>query len=141
MKKEDMLFGGMLMAPFLFDMEQNNILGSSIIAIRFERDAKIESILEYVIKDAFLEVPPKANPEIELEFTKKCELKAFNKPKKWGEKPLIIFPLVSHGWSKKDYFLTIGIRDQAGNPLTLNITLLRHMFLKLTKDKLKFEIW
>ena len=141
MKKEDMLFGGMLMAPFLLEMEQNKILASSIIAMRFERDVNIESILEYVIKDAFLESPSKANFRIEVEFTKKCELKVFNKPKKWGEKSIISFPLCSKGWSKKDQFLTVGIRDQSGNPLTLNITLLRHMFLKLTKEKIKFEIW
>ena len=127
MKKEDILFGGLMMAPFLFELEQNNVMPSSIIAIRFERDVEIGSILDFIIKDAFLEVPP--TTKIELEFTKKCELKAHIKPKKRGEKPLIIFPMCSHGWSKKDYFLTIGIRDQVGNPLTLNITLLRHLSL------------
>ena len=139
-KRPDMFLGGFLMAPLLFGMlQKENVSPNSIIAIRFEPDIQITPILENVIKNAFLEGP--TDYSIELDLTEKAELKIFNTPKKVRSKPILVFPLISRGWSKKDSFFIIGIRDQMGNPLTLNITLLRHLLLKLKEEKTKFEIW
>ena len=140
LRKEDMFLGGFLMAPFLFGMQQEkNVSPYSIIAIRFEPNLQITPMLEDVIKNAFLE--GSTDYPIELELTEKAELKVFNKPKKGRIKPLLVFTMIGRGWSKKDSFLIMGIRDQIGNPLILNITLLRHLLLKLNEEKIKFEIW
>ena len=140
MDKEHFFMGGFLMAPFLFGMQQEkNVSPYSIIAIRFDPKVKIIPILEDVIKDAFFVGP--SNYQIELELTKKAELRVFNKPKKGRAKPILAFTMIGRSWSKKDSFLIMGIRDQIGNPVIFNITLLRHLLIKLNEEQIKYEIW
>ena len=42
---------------------------------------------------------------------------------------------------KKDYILTLGLRNEVGVPFPLNMALLRHMLKSLDAKKVKYEIW
>jgi hypothetical protein len=54
---------------------------------------------------------------------------------------LIAIGLCTSAWTKKDYILILGLRNEVGAPFPLNMALLRHMLKSLDAKKVKYEIW
>ena len=109
------------------------------VSIRVDRNKDVLDSLVEVFKDAFLDIPPET--ELDLEFTNKAELKVWRKKKGIMEEPLFVVGLCTVSWTKKDYILTLGLRNEVGAPYTLNIALLRHLLISLDAKKVKYELW
>lgn len=127
------------MAQMLGEEMKPALASLPFVAIRFDRDLDITPLLEETIKDAFFESTSEIS--LELEFTKKAKLKVWNKPKRFGDKPLLLFSMCYYNWFKKDAFLCIALRNEIGAPLTFNITFLRNLLINLNAKEIKCEIW
>ena len=90
------------------------------------------------MKDVFLDMPQET--ELDFEFTNKGELKVWRKNKGMMEQPLFAFGLCTSAWTKKDFILILGLRNEVGAPFPLNLALLRHMLNSLDAKKVKYEI-
>jgi len=90
------------------------------------------------LKDVFLDMPQET--ELDFEFTNKGELKVWRKNKGMMEQPLFAFGLCTSAWTKKDFILILGLRNEVGAPFPLNLALLRHMLNSLDAKKVKYEI-
>jgi hypothetical protein len=111
------------------------------VAIRFEKDFDLLSTLKEVIEYAFRNTPPKPEERVMLEFSNKFELKLFPESKKWGDKPIITFPMCFLYQSAKDFFFCIALRNEIGSPIPLNMVLFRHLLINLDAKKVKYELW
>lgn len=107
--------------------------------IRVEKEQEIIEPLLEVLRDVFLDIPQDMG--LQLEFTNKAELKIWREKKGIGGQPLYVIGLCTNAWTKKDYILTIGIRNESGAPFPLNMALLRHLLINLNKKEIKYEIW
>ena len=108
-------------------------------SIRVDRKENLLDVLAEVLKDAFLNIPQET--ELDFELTNKSELKVWRKNKGVMEQPLVVFGLCAVSWTKRDYILTIGLRNEVGAPFPLNMALLRHMLKSMDAKKVKYEIW
>jgi len=134
--------GGFFMGQMFGGQTQARPALQHFVAVRVDRGVDIVSILAEVVKDAFLEVPPET--KLNLEFTDKAELKAWKNKfgsRAIGEKPMFTLGLCSMAWTKKDYILCLGLRNEVGAPFPLNIALLRHFLISLDTKKVKYELW
>jgi len=129
--------GGFMMGQMFAG--QSKTASFNFVAIRVDKGFDMIPVLEETIKDGFFESPSQVS--LELEFTKKTELKVWNKPKKRGQKPLLIFPLCYYSWGKKDIFLCLALRNAVGKPIPLNMSFLRNLLQNLDSKKVKYEIW
>ena len=94
------------------------------VCIRVENVQDMLKTLAEVLKEVFFEVPQ--DTQFDFEFTNKGELKVWRKNKGIMEQPLFVVGLCTASWTKKDYILTLGLRNEVGAPFPLNIALLRH---------------
>ena len=129
--------GGFMMSQMLAD--QSKTASFSFVALRFDRDFDVMPVLEETIKDVFFDSPSQVS--LELEFTKKAELKVWSKPKKWGQNPVLVFPMCYYSWTKKDVFFCLATRNEISSPIPLNMALLRNLLINLNAKKIKYEIW
>jgi len=131
--------GGFFLGQMFAGQTQAKPVLLRFISVRVDRTVDILTIIAEVIKDAFIEVP--LETELKLDFTNKAELKVWKKNKSIGERPLFTFGLCAMAWTKKDNFLTLGIRSENGAPMEMNMSLLRHLLLHLDANKIKYELW
>jgi hypothetical protein len=129
--------GGFVMGQMF--LGQSKTVLFNFVSLRFDRDIEIIPVLEETIKDSFFDSTSQVS--LKLEFTQKAELKVWNKPKKRGNSPSLVFPMCYYAWTKKDAFLCIAIRNEAGMPLTMNMSLLRNFLKALKSKKIKVELW
>ena len=96
----DSAIGGFIMGQ-MFTGQPIQQVKYNFVALRFEIDFDLLSTLKRVIKFAFRKTEPNGTPpnpdeKVELEFSNKYELKVFKVPIKWGDKPVITFPMCFH---------------------------------------------
>jgi hypothetical protein len=131
--------GGFFMGQLFAGQTQTKPALLHFVCVRVEKDKDMLNALKDVFKDAFLNIPPKT--ELELEFTKKGELKVLRKNRGAMEKPLFVVGLCTASWTKKDYILTLGLRNEVGSPFPLNMAILRHLLINFKANKIEYEIW
>lgn len=133
--------GGFWMGQMFAGQSQAKPALFHFVALRFNRNFDVMPLVKEVIREIFFE--PVSNPkaDLELEFTGKAELKVFNKPKKWGQDPLLTFPMCYWYASRVDLFFCIALRNEISSPMPQNISLLRNLLIKLKANKVEYEIW
>ena len=131
--------GGFFMGQMFAGQTQVKPALLHFVCVRVDITSDIIGTLTEVIRETFLEVPLETS--LFLEFTKKAELYVHRRKEDVGRQPLLAFGLCALTWTKKDYFLTLGIRAENGAPIEMNIALFRHLLVKLDVKKIKYEIW
>ena len=108
------------------------------VTVRVDRDVDIMNILNEILLDAFLDLP--SETKLFFDFDK-AQLKIHKQQKDKGKQPLFIFGLCGLAWTKKDYFLTLGLKGENGVPIEMNIALFRNLIVHLDAKKVKYELW
>lgn len=130
--------GGFFLGQMLAGQTQVKPALLHFITVRVDRDVDIMSVINEVLLDAFLDLP--ADTKLFFDFNK-AQLKVHKLEKDKRKQPLFIFGLCGFAWTKKDHFLTLGLRSENGAPIEMNIALLRHLLINLDAKKIKYELW
>ncbi len=133
------VMGGFFMGQMFAERAQAKPALLHFVSIRVDRDKDLLDILSEVLKDAFLSIPPET--ELDLEFTNKGELKVWRKNRGVMEQPLFVVRLCTVAWTRKDYILTLGLRNEVGAPFPLSIAFLRYILISSDATKVKYELW
>ena len=139
--------GGFFFGQMFAGQTQTKPASLHFVCIRVDKKDDLFDALEETLKEVFLNVPQET--KFGFEFTNKGELKVWKENKgirdqpliRIREQPLFIFGLCTSAWTKKDYILTVGLRNEFGAPFPLNMALLRHVLESLDAKKVKYEIW
>jgi hypothetical protein len=109
------------------------------VCIKVDKKDDLFDALEETLKEVFLDVPQET--KLGFDFTNKGELKVWRENKGIMEQPLFTVGLCTNAWTKKDFMLILGLRNEVGAPIPLNLALLRHILKSLDAKKVKYEIW
>jgi hypothetical protein len=108
------------------------------ISLRIDRTVDLNKILNQVMIDTFLEAPPDA--KLDFEFIKNQLIVSLTNGNQQKVKEYT-FGLCMLAFTKKDCFFSLGLRNDAGAPIEMNMALLRHLLIVLNAKKAKFELW
>jgi hypothetical protein len=130
--------GGFFLGQMFAGQTQAKPAFFHFVSVRVDRNADIMGVVNEVLLDAFLDLP--ADTKLFFNFDK-GQLKVHKHQKDKGKQPLLLFGLCGMAWTKKDYFFTLGLRNEIGAPIEMNMALLRNLLAKLKAKKIEYEIW